>query len=77
MLDMQLAYLMMDLPYGPPYDVQNQASPFVKDALVAFGFPDILFHGNDGFEKLLTHQRETSADISSGFFRRTSLHRWT
>ena len=41
MLDMQLAYLMMDLPYGPPYTL-NQASPFVKDALVAFGFPDIL-----------------------------------
>ena len=67
MLDMQLAYLMMDLPYGPPYTL-NQASPFVKNALVAFGFPDILFYGNDGFEKLLAHQRETSADIVLGLF---------
>ena len=67
MLDMQLAYLMMDLPYGPPYTL-NQASPFVKDALVAFGFPDILFHGNDGFEKLLAHQKKTSADIVLGLF---------
>ena len=49
-LDMRIAYLMMDLPYGPPYTL-DQGLPFVKDAFVAFGFPDILFHSDKGFEK--------------------------
>ena len=42
MLDMNLAYLMMKLPYGAPYTA-DQAYPFLQHSLVAFGFPDILF----------------------------------
>jgi glucose-1-phosphate thymidylyltransferase len=41
-LDMQLAYLMMGLPFGVPYTI-DQAYPFVRDTIVAFGFPDIIF----------------------------------
>ena len=33
MLNMQLAYLMMRLPFGTPYTI-DQAYPFVKDSLV-------------------------------------------
>ena len=40
MLEMNLAYLMMDLPFGVPYTL-DQAYPFVKDSTVVFGFPDI------------------------------------
>src|SRR5262245_55704587 len=42
MLDMHLAYLLMGRPFGPPYTL-DQAYPFLQNALVAFGFPDILF----------------------------------
>jgi len=66
-LDMDLAYLMMDLPYGPPYTL-NQAYPFIKDNLVAFGFPDILFRPDDVFTKLLVDQQQSSADAVLGLF---------
>jgi glucose-1-phosphate thymidylyltransferase len=61
-LDMNLAYLMMDLPFGVPYTL-DQAYPFVKDNLVALGFPDILFRPDDAYMKLLSKQEESGADI--------------
>lgn len=66
-LDMHLAYLMMRLPYGPPYTLV-QAYPFVKDALVAFGFPDIVFQPDDAFIQLLDRQAATNADVVLGLF---------
>lgn len=67
MLDMHLAYLMMNLPFGAPYTL-NQAYPFVQDALIAFGFPDIIFQPEDAFVHLLAHQTTTNADIVLGLF---------
>lgn len=67
MLDMQLAYLVMDLPFGVPYTL-DQAYPFVKDAMVAFGFPDIIFQPDDAFVRLLARQAESNADIVLGLF---------
>ncbi len=67
MLDMHLAYLMMNLPYGPPYTL-DQAYPFVQDALVLFGFPDIVFQPQDAFVQLQQRQAETAADIVLGLF---------
>lgn len=64
---MRLAYIMMDLPYGPPYTL-NQARSFVKDAIIAFGFPDILFQSENGFGKLLAHQDCSRADVVLGLF---------
>jgi len=46
MLNMHLGYLIMGLPYGVPYTL-DQAYPFVQDTLVALGFPDILFQHFD------------------------------
>ena len=66
-VDMNLAYLMMDAPYGAPYTL-DQAFPFVKDALVAFGFPDILFQSDNGFGKLLSHQNASDTDLVLGLF---------
>jgi glucose-1-phosphate thymidylyltransferase len=65
--EMNLAYLLMRLPYGPPYTL-DQAYPFVKHALIVFGFPDILFQPDDVFVKLLAHQTSTNADIVLGLF---------
>ena len=66
-MGMRLAYLMMGLPFGVPYTV-DQAFPFVRDSLVALGFPDIIFSGDDAFGKLLNRQREAQADVVVGFF---------
>jgi glucose-1-phosphate thymidylyltransferase len=67
MLNMHLAYLMMRLPFGAPYTL-DQAYPFVQDALVAFGFPDIIFRSEDAFVRLLARQATTNADVVLGLF---------
>jgi len=67
MLNMHLAYLMMHLPFGAPYTL-DQAYPFVQHALVAFGFPDILFQPDDAFVRLLSHQAAANADAVLGLF---------
>ena len=66
-LDMNLAYLMMGLPYGAPYTA-DQAYPFLQNSLVAFGFPDILFGPDDAYSHLLKRQTVTHADIVLGVF---------
>jgi glucose-1-phosphate thymidylyltransferase len=66
-IGMNLAYLMMGSPLGVPYTI-NQASPFVENAVVALGFPDIIFEPHDAFVKLLTRREELDADIVLGLF---------
>ena len=66
-LDVHIAYLMMNLPFGVPYTL-DQAYPFVRDAVITFGFPDILFQPNDAFVKLLAYQATREADIILGLF---------
>jgi glucose-1-phosphate thymidylyltransferase len=65
MLDMHLAYLALGCPFGVPFTL-DQAYPFVREARVAFGFPDVLFYAEDAFEKLLARHAEIGADISLG-----------
>lgn len=74
MLNMHLAYLMMDLPFGVPYTL-DQAYPFVRDDVVAFGFPDIIFQPNDAFVRLLARQTESDADMVLGLFTADHPHK--
>jgi glucose-1-phosphate thymidylyltransferase len=67
MLNMHLAYLMMGLPHGVPFTL-DQAYPFVRHATIVFGFPDILFYPEDAFLKLLSTLEATNADIVLGLF---------
>ena len=67
LVEMSLGYLMMRLPFGAPYTL-DQAYSFVRDSVVAFGFPDILFDGDDAFVKLLDRQAATGADVVLGLF---------
>lgn len=71
MLDMHLAYLMLGEPFGVPFTL-DQAYPFVRNATVAFGFPDILFDSDDGFTKILERQSVSHADVTLGLFPATS-----
>ncbi len=66
-VDMHFAYLMRGLPFGAPYTL-DQAYPFVRDAVVAFGFPDILFQPDDAFIQLLTWLASNDADVALGLF---------
>lgn len=67
-LDMHLGYLLMDLPYGVPYTL-DQAYPFVSGSSVALGFPDIIFEPAKAFLDVLAKQKKSNADITLGLFR--------
>jgi glucose-1-phosphate thymidylyltransferase len=62
-----LAYLLAEVPYGAPFSVR-QALPFVKDATILFGFPDIVFKPVDAYQQLLSHQQMAKADVTLGLF---------
>jgi glucose-1-phosphate thymidylyltransferase len=67
MLAMNLAYLMMGLPFGVPYTI-DQAYSFVKDKIIALGFPDIIFESNEAFTQVLHKLESTNADVVVGIF---------
>jgi glucose-1-phosphate thymidylyltransferase len=68
MVGMDLGYLMMGKPYGPPYTL-DAAYPFVRGARVAFGFPDILFEPRDAFARAMNRLAEVRADLVLGLCR--------
>lgn len=67
LVGMRLGYLLTAVPWGVPYTL-DQAYPFVCDANVAMGFPDIVFSGSDAFERIITHQAKSRADVVLGLF---------
>jgi glucose-1-phosphate thymidylyltransferase len=73
-LNMHIAYLLMDLPFGVPFTV-DQAYPFLKDSTVVFGFPDILFEPEDAFEQLLSKQMDSKAEVVLGLFPAQEPHK--
>jgi len=73
--DMDIAYLIMNHPHGHPFTL-DQAYPFIKDNLVAFGYPDILFEPEDAFATLTDHLFRTEADVVLGVFPIREDQRW-
>jgi glucose-1-phosphate thymidylyltransferase len=53
---------MLGAPYGLPYTL-DQAYPFVRRSVVAFGFPDILFEPRDAFTRALARLNEFRASL--------------
>lgn len=66
-MGLALAYVMMRRPYGVPFSVDD-ARPFVRDATVLFGFPDILFRPDDVFVRLLETLDGGGADVALALF---------
>jgi len=75
MFGMDIAYLIMNLPFGVPYTL-DQAYPFTKDAIIALGMPDINFHPETAFLKLLQQQVATNADVVLGLMPVERPHKW-
>jgi glucose-1-phosphate thymidylyltransferase len=74
MVDMKLAYLLVDLPIAVPYTL-DQAYPFVQNKLVALGFPDIVLHPENSFVQLLAREMKTKADIVLGLYPTDQPHK--
>ncbi len=66
-LAMHLAYLTVHGSQGVPYTL-NQAFPFVEEAVVALGFPDILFQPEDAYAQVLARLEAGNADVVLGLF---------
>ena len=66
-LEMDLAYVVIRDSSGPP-DSVNRAYPFIVGKTVAFGFPDIVLHPPDIFDRLLKHLKRRSCDLVLGLF---------
>lgn len=66
-LGLHLAYLHVGAPWGPPFTLA-QATPFIGEADVVFGFPDILIDPADSFTPLQERMKSTGADVVLGLF---------
>lgn len=67
MLGMNLAYMVIEGSSGPP-DTIDRAYPFVKDKIIAFGFPDIIFRPQEVFGKLLDRLDYSGGDVVLALF---------
>lgn len=74
MISMNLGYLVMGLPFGVPFTL-DQAFPFVHSATVVFGFPDILFEPDDAYRRILTRLQNGGADVVLGLFPTDQPHK--
>ncbi|MEL7534509.1 MAG: sugar phosphate nucleotidyltransferase [Bacteroidota bacterium] len=66
-LGMDFGYLMLRHLHGVPYTV-DQAYPFVKDAVVMLGFPDMLYEPADVFAQLVAYHQQSGADLVLGLY---------
>ncbi|MFO1206888.1 MAG: NTP transferase domain-containing protein [Burkholderiales bacterium] len=64
---LDIGYLIVHEPWGPPFTL-NQAVPFVGDATVVVGFPDILIHPPDALAQTVARLDATAADVVVGIF---------
>lgn len=67
LLDMHLAYLTVHVSHGVPYTL-DQAYSFVHNAIVALGFPDILFQPEDAYVRVLQRLSANPVDVVLGLF---------
>lgn len=64
---LSLAWLVMG-PTSGPAETLARGYPFVRDADVVLGMPDILFRPRDAFTPLVRRRRRTGADVVLGLF---------
>lgn len=67
MADVALAYLSIPGSRSVP-ETLDRAFPFTEDAIVALGFPDLIFEPIDAYARLIERQAATGADLVLGLF---------
>jgi len=74
-LKLKIAYLLMGVPFGPPYTI-DQAYSFVKDQVILFGFPDILVTPDDAFLQLINKLQQSNAEAVLGLHKVSDPKNW-
>jgi glucose-1-phosphate thymidylyltransferase len=67
MADVDLAYLSIPGSRSVP-ETLDRAFQFVENAVVALGFPDVIFQPVDAYARLIERQAATGADLVLGMF---------
>jgi len=70
-----IGYLMVNFTYGTPFTL-NQAYPFVKDKIIALGFPDIIIEPKNAYARLIEKLNATGADLVLGIFPIENYKKW-
>ena len=65
--DVALAYLSIPGSRSVP-ETLDRAFPFVQDAIVSLGFPDVIFEPVDAYARLVERQAAAGADLVLGLF---------
>jgi glucose-1-phosphate thymidylyltransferase len=65
--DVALAYLMIPGSRSVP-ETLDRAFPFIEGAVVALGFPDVIFQPVDAYAQLVERQAAKAADLVLGLF---------
>jgi glucose-1-phosphate thymidylyltransferase len=65
--DVALAYLTIPGSRSVP-ETLDRAFPFIEGAVVALGFPDVIFQPVDAYARLVERQAATAADLVLGLF---------
>lgn len=58
-----ISYHITEYDYGVPFTI-NQTYPFIKDRIVALGFPDILLKPENAFKKLICKLKEEKDTVA-------------
>ncbi len=64
---LSIGYAVMRYPFGAPFTL-DAAWPFVQDATVVLGFPDVLIEPDTVFRTLLDALGTSDADLALGLF---------
>ncbi len=65
MTGMHIGYLVASVPHGPAFTL-DAAYPFVRNNIVATGFPDMYFWPNNMISRLVSYLQHTNADAVMG-----------
>lgn len=72
---LNLGYLIMGIPNGVPFTL-DVAYPFVRDKIVALGFPDIIIIGKNIYSKILNELSCSEADVMLGIHEVENPQKW-
>lgn len=70
-----IGYLMLNLTYGTPFTL-DQAYSFVKDKIVALGFPDIIIKPENAYASLIEKLSNSESDLVLGIFPIEHYMKW-
>lgn len=71
----KIAFIIIEESRSLPHTI-DYAYSFIKNSIVLFGFPDIIFNSINPYEKLIKKLKKTKCDLVLGLFPVRNPNRW-